>query len=52
MTNYEVTENENPITHFALFLDCNLITFENVMKESKWRKAKDNEIEVIERNDT
>jgi len=52
MFDYGVTEIENPITHFALFLDCDPTTFESVVKEEKWRKMMDDEIDFIERNDT
>ena len=55
MQDYEVTgidNSEDPITHFALFLDYNPTTFETAVKEEKWRKAIDAEIDAIERNDT
>lgn len=55
MGDYKVTGiivNNNAITHFALFTDCDPITFECVVREEKWRRAMDVEIEAIERNDT
>ncbi|KAF5476385.1 hypothetical protein F2P56_008108 [Juglans regia] len=52
MEDYEVTEIEDPITHFALFSDCDPTTFESAVKEAKWWKAMDDEIDTIERNDT
>lgn len=55
VTNYEVTRvdhGDDSLTHFALFSDCDPTTFKVVVKESKWRKAKDAEIIAIERNDT
>jgi len=52
MKDYEVTGIQNPITHFALFADCNPTTFESVVKEEKWPKAMNDEIDAIERNDT
>jgi len=55
MKDYEATGvnyNEESITHFALYADCDPTTFESVVKESKWREAMDAEIEAIERNDT
>ncbi|RVW92788.1 Retrovirus-related Pol polyprotein from transposon TNT 1-94 [Vitis vinifera] len=55
MSDYEVTgidQSEDPLTHFALFSDCDPTTFESAVKESKWRKAMDAEIAAIERNDT
>ena len=52
MEDFEVTEIEDPITHFALFSDCDPTIFESVVKEAKWRKAMDDEIDAIKRNDT
>ena len=55
MYDYEVTgidQSEDPFTHFALFLDCDPTTFESAVKDAKWWKAMDDEIEAIERNDT
>ena len=54
MTDYKVTRidvNED-VSHFALFANCNPITFENAVKEEKWRKAMDDVIDAIERNGT
>ena len=52
MEDYEVTGLSNPITHFALFADCDPTTFESAVKEEKWQKAMDDEINSIEKNDT
>ena len=52
MKDYEVTGIQNPITHFALFVDCDPTTFDSAVKEEKWRKAMNDEIDAIERNDT
>ena len=55
MEDYEVqriNNNEDPFSHFALFLDCDPVTFEDVVKESKWIKAIDAEIAAIERTNT
>ena len=52
MEDYEVTGFEDPLTYFALFADCDPMTFESAVKEEKWRKAMDDEINAIERNDT
>ena len=55
MEDYEVqgiNQNEDPITHFALFSNCDPVTFEDAVKESKWRKAMDEEITAIEWNTT
>jgi len=34
-----------------LFVDCDPITFENVVNKEKWKKTMDAEIESIEKND-
>ncbi|KAJ7978471.1 Retrovirus-related Pol polyprotein from transposon TNT 1-94 [Quillaja saponaria] len=55
MKDYEVTgidQTENPITHFALFSNCDLQLLKVLSKESKWQKAMNDEIEAIEKNDT
>ena len=55
MDYYEVTrigQSEDPIVHFALFADCDPVTFEEAVKQSKWRKAMDEELAAIERNNT
>lgn len=56
MTEYEVDDSdkseEDILTHLALFSDCDPVTFEVAVKESKWRKAMDAEITAIKRNNT
>ena len=54
MTDYKVTgiDVNEDVSHFALFADCDPTTFENVVKEEKWRKAMEDEIDAIERNGT
>ena len=52
MEDYEVTGLSNPITHFGFFTDCDPTTFEKAVNEEKWRKAMDDEINSIEKNDT
>lgn len=55
MADYEVTgvdQDDDLLTHFALFSDCDPTLFEEAVKESKWRKAMDTEIAAIERNNT
>ena len=55
MYDYEVTridQSKDPLTHFALFSDCDPTNFEVAVKEPKWRKGMDAEITAIERNDT
>jgi len=49
VTGIDVNED---VSNFAFFADCDPTTFENVVKEEKWRKAMDDEIDVIERNST
>jgi len=50
MSDYEVIGvSESFLTHFALISYCDPTTFENVVKESKWRKAMDDEIGAIEK---
>ena len=40
MMDYKVTILVNDdVPHFAMFVDCDPTTFENVVKEEKWRKA-------------
>ena len=55
MYDYEVTgidQSEDPLTHFALFSDCEPTTFESAVKDAKWQKVMDDEIEATKRNDT
>ena len=52
MEDYEVTGLSNPITHFGFFADCDPTTFESAVKEEIWRKAMDDEINSIEKNNT
>jgi hypothetical protein len=52
MSDYEVTtvnQSDNPLTHFDLFSYCNLVTFDDTVKETKWKKDMNNEINVIEK---
>lgn len=56
MTDYEVTDfnqSEDLATHFALFSDCDPLSFEEAIQHSKWKKkAMDNEIASIIKNKT
>ena len=55
MSDYEVSgidHSEGPLIHFALFSDCDPVTFEATVKEPKWQKAMAEEISAIERNNT
>jgi len=44
--------NEEKISHFSLFVDCDPTIFEITIKEEKWRKAMDDEINSIKMNNT
>lgn len=55
MSDFEVTgadHSEDPLAHFALFSYCDLVVFEDAVKESKWQKDMDAEITAIEKNNT
>lgn len=55
MSDFEVTENyqsEDSLTYFALFPYCDPTTFDVDVKEQKWKKAMDEEIVAIEKNNT
>ncbi|KAL5794998.1 hypothetical protein ACOSP7_003592 [Xanthoceras sorbifolium] len=55
MMDYEVSDSDDShdsLSHFALFLDCDPVAFEDAVKESKWRIVMDAEIAAIERNHT
>ena len=49
---YEVSENQNDLTLFCLFADCEPIGFEEAVQNRKWRNAMDEEIQAIKKNDT
>ena len=49
---YEVSENQNDLTLFCLFADCEPIDFEEAVQNRKWRNAMDEEIQAIKKNDT
>lgn len=49
---YEVTENQNDLTLFCLFVDCEPIGYEDAVQNKRWRDAMDEEIKAIEKNDT
>lgn len=55
MEDYEVQGAENTeelLTHLVLFSDCDPMNFEDAVKEAKWQRAMDAEIDAIERNGT
>ncbi|GKV51828.1 hypothetical protein SLEP1_g58452 [Rubroshorea leprosula] len=42
LEDYEVTnlpQDDVPVNHFALFVDCDPLTYEEAIKEEKWQKA-------------
>jgi len=43
--------DEDTIVQFVLFTNSDPIKFEDAVKEEKWKKAMDMEIQAIERND-
>ncbi|KAM1130901.1 hypothetical protein ACFX19_046196 [Malus domestica] len=48
---YEVAERLDNPTLFCLFVDCEPVDFQEAVQDTKWRKAMDEEIEVIQKND-
>ncbi|KAL4295185.1 hypothetical protein GQ457_12G009340 [Hibiscus cannabinus] len=57
MKDYVISKNhseddEDPQTHFALFADCDPMSFDDACKDLKWREAMNDEIAAIEQNDT
>lgn len=54
MMDFEVTSDQCDVTlaHYALLYDCYPITFQEAIKDLKWKKAMDEEIKSIERNNT
>lgn len=51
MENDNDSSNEE-IINFALFVDCELITFKKASNNQHWRKTMNEEIHVIEKNQT
>ena len=56
MEDYEVTGLSNQISHFVFvflfFFLIVILQLLSVVKEEKWRKTMDDEINFIEKNDT
>ncbi|KAJ6874187.1 hypothetical protein NC651_032883 [Populus alba x Populus x berolinensis] len=48
----ELSDDEDTIVQFDLFANFDPIKFKDAVKEEKWKKAMDLEIQAIERNDT
>ena len=49
---YEVTANQDNLTLFCLFADCEPLGFEEAVQSKRWRDAMDEEIQAIKKNDT
>ena len=49
---YEATEQQDNLTLFCLLAGCELVSFEKAAQDKKWRKEMDEEIRVIEKNNT
>ncbi|KAI5316850.1 hypothetical protein L3X38_036557 [Prunus dulcis] len=50
--NGDELSDDDATTHFALFVDSDLISFEEAVKDTKWQKAMEAEINSIEKNHT
>ena len=49
---YEATEHVDNLTLFCLFANCEPVSYQEAVKEKKWRDAMDEEIKAIEKNET
>nr|XP_048330851.1 uncharacterized protein LOC125422756 [Ziziphus jujuba var. spinosa] len=49
---YEVTENQDGLTLFCLFVDCEPVNFQEAMEDKNWTNAMDEEIKAIKKNET
>jgi hypothetical protein len=55
MNDYEVTrinQFDDLFTYFSLFLYYNHVTSKDVVQEIKWQRIRDDEIDVIKKNNT
>jgi acyl CoA:acetate/3-ketoacid CoA transferase beta subunit len=55
MSDYEVTRIDQfvySLTHFFLFSYFDRVSFEDVVKKTKWQKTLNDEIDVIKKNHT
>lgn len=54
MDDYEVSsvQYDDIFTHYALLLDCDLITFQEAIKDIRWKKLIGGKIRSIEKNNT
>ena len=49
---YEVTENENNLILFCLFVNCEPLGFEEAIQDKRWKEIMDEEIKTIKNNST
>ena len=49
---YEVTKNQENLTLFCLFADCEPMNFYELVGNKNWKDAMDEEIKAIKKNDT
>ncbi|CAL9218311.1 unnamed protein product, partial [Arabidopsis halleri] len=49
---YEVTENQDNLTLFCLFAECEPMHFQEAIEKKTWKNAMDEEIKAIQKNDT
>lgn len=49
---YEVRNNQNDLTLFCLFVNCEPINFEKAAQSKKWINAMEEEIKAVEKNNT
>ena len=48
---YEVTGNQDNLTLFCLFVDCEPMNFQEVVGNKNWKNILDEEIKAIKKND-
>ena len=48
----EVMENENKLTLFCLFSNCEHVGFEEAVEDRRWKEVMDEEIKAIKKNNT
>ena len=49
---YKVDENQENLTLFCLFADCEPMNFQEVVRNKKWKDAMDEEIKAVKKNAT
>ena len=49
---YEVSENQDNLTLFCLFADCEPMNFHEAVRDKNWKDAMDEEIKAVEKNNT